>query len=199
MYALPQQETFPNNTIAFSTKHVGIYSDAELVRLYKQTSENQFLSPLLERYSEKVFGVAYYYLHDRNDALDASMDTFEVIIKTLGEKDIENFKSWACGICRNICLKRIRDRKITTELTDCCEDFVESDEFEVKYSKNVKKLQSSIEKLKIHQKQCIRAFYLEELTYEQISMRYGYSYKEVKSYIQNGKRKLKILFERKVS
>jgi RNA polymerase sigma-70 factor (ECF subfamily) len=42
------------------------------------------------------------------------------------------------------------------------------------------------------QKKCITLFYLEEKSYQEITAITGYTLNQVKSYIQNGKRNLKI-------
>ena len=57
---------------------------------------------------------------------------------------------------------------------------------------------SSLEELNKEQKQCVSLFYLEKKTYQDIADETGYSLMQVKSYIQNGKRNLKILLERKL-
>ena len=59
-------------------------------------------------------------------------------------------------------------------------------------------MESAIKELKEGQKICIELFYLQERSYEEVAKTTGYSMKEVKSYIQNGKRNLKILMTAKV-
>ena len=48
-----------------------------------------------------------------------------------------------------------------------------------------------------HQRTCIMQFYLEDRSYRQIADRTGFSMKEVKSHLQNGKRNLRIIIEKK--
>jgi len=58
-------------------------------------------------------------------------------------------------------------------------------------------MESAIKELKEDQKICVELFYLQEKSYEEVAKMTGYSMKEVKSYIQNGKRNLKILMTNK--
>ena len=58
-------------------------------------------------------------------------------------------------------------------------------------------LQECMETLKDEQAQCVRLFYLEKLSYHQVSARTQFDEKAVKSFIQNGKRNLKICLESK--
>jgi RNA polymerase sigma-70 factor (ECF subfamily) len=53
-----------------------------------------------------------------------------------------------------------------------------------------------MENLALEQKQCVQLFYLQQKCYKEITATTGYDLKKVKSYIQNGKRNLKICMER---
>jgi RNA polymerase sigma-70 factor (ECF subfamily) len=53
-------------------------------------------------------------------------------------------------------------------------------------------LQSLLEQLPDNQKRCIHLFYYEQKCYQEIAEITGYSLKNVKSYLQNGKRNLQI-------
>ena len=55
------------------------------------------------------------------------------------------------------------------------------------------------EKLPQAQKVSIQLFYMDEKCYKEIADATGYTMNEVKSYIQNGKRNLKLLMERKLT
>lgn len=57
-------------------------------------------------------------------------------------------------------------------------------------------LLQALEGLKEGQRNCLKRFYFENESYEDIALAEGYTLKQVKSYIQNGKRKLKIAYEK---
>ena len=59
-----------------------------------------------------------------------------------------------------------------------------------------KALERCIDKLTGAQQQSIDLFYLKEKCYKEVSDITGFSLNEVKSYIQNGKRNLKICLEK---
>ena len=59
-------------------------------------------------------------------------------------------------------------------------------------------LEEAIGELNAEQKQCVTLFYLQKKSYQQITSHTGYSLLQVKSYIQNGKRNLKLLLEKKM-
>ena len=58
-------------------------------------------------------------------------------------------------------------------------------------------LKECIEQLKAEQKQCIEMFYYQKQCYQEIAEQLGMNEKKVKSYLQNGKRNLKICLEKK--
>lgn len=60
---------------------------------------------------------------------------------------------------------------------------------------DMKRLEECIGRLKEEQRSCIRLFFYEGFSYRQISDRLGIDENKVKSYIQNGKRNLKICME----
>ena len=60
---------------------------------------------------------------------------------------------------------------------------------------DMNRLEDCIERLKEEQRSCIRLFFYEGCSYRQISERLGLDENKVKSYIQNGKRNLKICIE----
>jgi RNA polymerase sigma-70 factor (ECF subfamily) len=54
-----------------------------------------------------------------------------------------------------------------------------------------------IERLKNEQKECIKQFYFNNKCYSEIAINLGIDDKKVKSYLQNGKRNLKLCLEEK--
>jgi RNA polymerase sigma-70 factor (ECF subfamily) len=59
-------------------------------------------------------------------------------------------------------------------------------------------MEHALQELNKEQQQCVTLFYLQKKSYSQISEITGFSLLQVKSYIQNGKRNLKILIEKKM-
>ena len=56
-------------------------------------------------------------------------------------------------------------------------------------------MQECLRNLNAEQQQCVTLFYLEKKSYTEISDITGFSMMQVKSYIQNGKRNLKLMME----
>jgi RNA polymerase sigma-70 factor (ECF subfamily) len=60
-------------------------------------------------------------------------------------------------------------------------------------------MEDCLQELNEEQKTCVTLFYLEKKSYQEISGITGYTPLQVKSYIQNGKRNLKNLVEKKMN
>lgn len=174
-------------------------TDSELIILYKKEGDLAIVGELYSRYASLVFGVCLKYLKDRDEAKDMAMVMFEKLTSTIKSHDIDNFKSWLYVSTRNQCLMQIRKEKgkFKEEISD---QLVENNLFlhppaETELEDNLSRLEKCIQKLVDGQKQCVEMFYLQEKCYQEISSSMGYDMNKVKSYIQNGKRNLKICME----
>lgn len=152
------------------------------------------------RYKTLVYGVSLKYLKDRDEAKDAAMQIFEKLIGAIKAHEIENFKSWLYVTTRNHCLMQIRARKgkFTEEFHG---NIMENQQLlhledETDLDNNLQRLEKCIETLVNEQKQCVYLFFIEEKCYKEVADQTGFNLNQVKSYIQNGKRNLKICMER---
>lgn len=174
-------------------------TDSELVSKYRDTEDLALVSELFGRYTSMIYGVCVKYLRDRDDAKDAAMQVFEKLPATLKAHEIANFKSWLYVMTRNHCLMQIRSKKgKNTEELDLRvmeSDLLLHQEEEIDQEGDLTRLEKCIQKLDHEQQQCVRLFYLEEKCYKDIATETGFDLNKVKSYIQNGKRNLKICME----
>lgn len=176
--------------------------DSELLIQYKVSGDTKILGELFSRYTSLTYGVCLKYLKDRDDSKDAVMQVFEKLTQTLRSHEIENFKSWLYVTSCNHCLMHIRSRrgKMTESISDhpMESDLVLHLEEESELEGNLSKLETCIQQLVNDQKQCVELFYLEQKCYKDITGLTGFDLNQVKSFIQNGKRNLKICMEKHV-
>lgn len=182
------------------------YSDNELITEYKLTKNTVLVGILYKRYSHLVLGLCFKYLKDEDDAKDALMQVFEKLISDLLKHEIEYFKSWLYTFSKNHCLMIIRSRqqklKKEMDLQIHADSFMETESLShlntvtTEKEKQFTQLEQAIETLSTDQKTCIELFYLQEKSYAEIVDITGFTMNEVKSFIQNGKRNLKIKLER---
>jgi RNA polymerase sigma-70 factor (ECF subfamily) len=175
-------------------------SEHELLQLYKNSGDLEWLGQLYEPYLELVFGVCLKYLQSEEIAQDAVMQIFEQLIQKLRRHEVENFKPWLHTVSRNHCLQLIRRQK--SSRLNIEPDFMQSEELlhhdnEFDYVDDYKALHACIENLPERQKQAIELFYINTKSYNEISEIIGEPKEKVRSYLQNGRRNLRLCMERK--
>lgn len=173
------------------------YTDEELVQLFQQQQQRKALGMLYRRYAHLVLGLCLDYLKHREDAKDAVMDIFEKAGRKLSGQQINNFRSWLFYVSRNHCIDILRKKLKEVPLEFSNALFVESPAEDRPIEENqIELLTAAITALKPHQRDCITLFYLKGHSYDQVSQLTGFSDKEVKSYLQNGRRNLKNIIKK---
>ena len=181
-------------------------TDEDLIHAFQQQQENQYFEELFQRYTHLVFGVCMKYLRNEEEAKDAVMQVFEKLFNSLHQFEIQNFKSWIYTVAKNHCLMKLRKKQnilkeetiyrknIQAEFMELTTGF-HPNNGEGQEEKSIK-LHKAISFLKHEQRECIELLYLQNNSYKQVAEITGYSMKNVKSHIQNGKRNLKNTLEK---
>lgn len=176
-------------------------AEAEKLLAYRKTGDIRLLGALYEPYMEMVFGVCYKYLRQEEESKDAVMQIFEKLITDLRTHEIDNFKSWLHTVARNFCLMRIRGRRVfeaMDETQDMESMLLDTQAFEEPRQIDIRlnTLEKCMEGLVYEQRTSVELFFLREKCYREISDETGFDFNKVKSYIQNGKRNLKICMDK---
>ncbi|MBL0131519.1 MAG: sigma-70 family RNA polymerase sigma factor [Chitinophagaceae bacterium] len=179
-------------------------TDQELLEQFYADHNNEWLGILLQRYTLLLLGVSMKYLKNEEEAKDSVQQIFLKVIQELQKYKVEFFKSWLYMVAKNHCLMKIRERqgKITAEINDKLTTKPEEETDLQAIADNEQTLELmelSLKELNREQQQCVTLFYLHKKSYQEVSAETGYSLLQVKSHIQNGKRNLKILIEKKLS
>jgi RNA polymerase sigma-70 factor (ECF subfamily) len=174
-------------------------TDKELLELFYADHNNEWLGILLERYTLLLYGVSMKYLKNPEEAKDAVQQIFLKVITELHKYEVTYFSSWLYMIARNHCLMKLRDRKgparpIQDESSSAAAaeepDFLEKELM-------LQELETAMHALNREQQLCVTLFYLQKKSYQEISAETGFSMLQVKSYIQNGKRNLRLMMEKR--
>lgn len=178
-------------------------SEQELLESFYSDRNNEWLGILLQRYTLLLFGVCMKYLKNEEEARDTVQQIFLKVITELQRYKVEYFKSWLYMVAKNHCLMKIRatqgkrETELKEEITGPAED---GDHISSIREKDVtlNLMNESLEELNKEQKDCVTLFYLEKRSYQEIADSTGLSMMQVKSHIQNGKRNLRIILEKKL-
>ncbi len=180
-------------------------TDEAIAREYYLTGNKTLIGDLFEKHVKTVFGVCLFYFKDKDLAKDAVMQIFEKLLIEIKKTEIKNFKAWLSFVVRNYCISELRKAKNKHFVSENYLDFeittttlLEEEKIEsVKEGLLLECLKECLPLLKPNQKICIEFFYIHNLSYQQICDKTKFTLNEIKSYIQNGKRNLKLLIEEK--
>lgn len=175
--------------------------DRELLEHYYADGDNRWLGELLDRYSMLLMGVCMKYLKDEEAAKDAVQQVFIKVLGELPKYRVDFFKSWIYTIARNHCLMQLRAPSIHTaamdeRITAAGDDRTEKAGYQER-EEYLNALEAALQELSEPQRICIELFYLNKKSYREVAVTTGYGINEVKSHIQNGKRNLRSIMERK--
>jgi RNA polymerase sigma-70 factor (ECF subfamily) len=179
-------------------------TDQELLDQFYADYDNNWLGILLQRYVLLLFGVCMKYLKNEEEAKDSVQQIFLKAITELHKYRVNYFSSWIYKVARNHCLMKLRDRqgRVSLAVMDDLPLVIPDAQAEDNLLQKEQVLQLmalSMEELNEEQKRCVTLFYLEKKSYQEIAACTGYSTMQVKSYIQNGKRNLKISLDKKLN
>lgn len=144
------------------------------------------------------------YLKNEEEAKDCVQQVFLKAITELHKYKVEYFKSWLYMVAKNHCLMKLRDKQARTpaEIKEQMAITPVDDPglaLHLEKDRQLEMMNDCLQELSKEQKQCVTLFYLEKRSYNEIADHTGFTIMQVKSYIQNGKRNLKILLDRKLN
>jgi len=175
-------------------------TDEELALLYKNSGELNVLGQLYERYMDLVYGVCLKYFHDAEAARDAVMQIFEELVTKLRRHEVESFRAWLHQVAKNHCLMQLRTPR-NLKTVEFRTELVQSEENVhlngvLEKEENYQRLQYCLQRLSEEQRTSIRLFYLEGKCYREVAELTGLEWNQVRSFIQNGRRNLKICMDK---
>ena len=174
-------------------------TDQELLEKFYADGSNEWLGILLQRYTLLLLGVCMKYLKNEEEAKDCVQQIFLKSITELNKYKVSYFKSWLYMVAKNHCLMKLRDKNINVDIEKAhlaAEETAKQEHLDK--DKMLTVMEECLQYLNDEQKTCVTLFYLDKKTYQQIADETGYSILQVKSYIQNGKRNLRNLVEKKL-
>jgi len=178
-------------------------TDQELLERFYADHNNEWLGVLLERYTLLLLGVCMKYLKNEEDAKDSVQQVFLKVIQELHKYRVEYFKSWVYMVAKNHCLMKLRAKngktavEINERLMSPPEEETDRQDL-LRDDRAFEWMEEALKELNPEQKQCVTLFYLQKKSYQEINEITGFTMMQVKSYIQNGKRNLRIMIEKKL-
>jgi len=177
--------------------------DEDILQLFREDHNNEWIGLLFSRYAHLLLGVCIKYLKNTEDAKDSIQQIFLKTLDDLRHHQVTHFKAWIYQVSRNYCLMQLRSGKrirvqSVDEWPDLKEDQGEENLWKQHQETMLADLDNALCRLPEGQKTCVVRFYLDKKSYQDIASETGFSMMQVKSHIQNGKRNLRILLDRRL-
>lgn len=177
-------------------------TDQELLQRFKADNNSDWIGVLFDRYALLLLGMCMKYLKNEEDARDAVQQIFLKMLSDINKHEIQYFRAWIYQVTKNYCLMQLRQKhmKYKEEISDKHMSAIPAEEEDKKVYQEkdilLENMEQAMNLLNPEQKVCVQLFYLQKKSYQEIADQTGYSLLQVKSYIQNGKRNLKLLLEK---
>ncbi|MGI6225462.1 MAG: RNA polymerase sigma factor [Peptococcales bacterium] len=161
---------------------------SELIVKAKKGDKNALVKLVMEK-KDEYYKLAYIYLNNQEDALDALGDMILILHQNIKRlKKPESFYSWSKTILVNCCRKLIRKQKKVIFL-DRLPEIPYNEKFSLKDEQV--DLGKHLTLLNLHQQEAIKLKYFLDMDYEQIAELTQVPVGTVKSRVFNGLKKLK--------
>ena len=185
----------------FFKRKISNNSDEDLLALYVQTNSSDYFGELYNRYIPLIYGLCLKYFQNIEKAEDVTVDLFKILLSKIPNYEIKVFKTWIYGVAKNHCLQLLKkDPQIFTDFNADIDEagFVLNllEKKSLGSEAEIKTLNRCIEKLPKPQKTAVSMFFMEKMSYADISEQTGYLLKTIKSQVRNGKRNLETCIEK---
>ncbi len=177
-------------------KAIATHTDEDLVRLL-QEGHRSALADLWDRYAELLYGVGLKYLKDTERSKDEVVELFTGLKELVVKHEIARFRPWVHTVMRNRCLQALRKDRPERELPEELLHETATEDESVLREASLRQLENAITLLNPEQQQCIQLFHLEGRSYAQVAQRTGLTIEQVRSHLQNGRRNLRIILQRR--
>nr|WP_240915332.1 sigma-70 family RNA polymerase sigma factor [Chitinophaga oryziterrae] len=173
-----------------------------MLQRYKADEDSNWIGILFDRYAILLLGLCMKYLKNEEDARDSVQQIFLKVLAEINKHQVQFFRAWIYMVAKNYCLMQLRHKQQVRQ-EEVNENHLNNpaiaDEEKAKFIEKdilLENMQQALEQLNPDQRICLKLFYLQKVSYQDIATRTGYTLLQVKSYIQNGKRNLKQLLSK---
>ncbi len=166
--------------------------DEELVERFKATQKNEYFGEIFRRHKRVVFAVCCAILGNRTEAADLTQDTFLRAMVHLDGFRGGILPAWLSTVARHLCLNRLKTGFSLHE-TDFPAGSGPASDADPEAALAVgEKVRGILGQLSAHQRIVLKLFYLNGYSYKEIASLTGLSEPDVKTHMQNGRRRFRL-------
>jgi RNA polymerase sigma-70 factor (ECF subfamily) len=161
------------------------------------TGQMAAFEELVRRHRNSVYGLAFRFLHDREEAWDASQEVFIKVHRSIGRfRGTASFKTWVFRITANQCKDMLKKRRLkTVALSDVGEAAeagrpLDEPTAKAEASELGRAIETALETLSVKHRTAFILREYEGLSYEEIAQVMGCSAGTVMSRLHHARKKL---------
>lgn len=154
---------------------------------------SELLTESFKSLSDGLYRVAYYMLESQADAEDAVQDLF---IKLWGNREqldtVLNFKAYCTSLMKNLCIDRLRKESKVQGMEpgpDIAESRLVDEDYDAR--EKLERVMAAIERLPGRQRDVMKMYVLEEMSYDEIAERTGMSNLTLRVLLSNARKSLR--------
>jgi RNA polymerase sigma-70 factor, ECF subfamily len=173
-------------------------SDLDLAVRCQQTGDRQSFAEIFNRHGKSVFLLCYALVRNRATAEEIAQETFKDALAAF-----ENFRggslhAWLARIARNLCLDHLVSAAHRLELAapELVVDSASAEHFENGILA-ADEVADVLNELSQPQRICLKLFYVHDFSYSEIAALTGFPEAEVRSHLQNGRRRFKLVWQQR--
>ncbi len=170
--------------------------DDDLAKRFQRSGGQAYFAELVHRYGAPIQRYCRRFVPDAALAEDLAQETFLRAFTHFHQFQGGNFKAWLYRIAFTVSINRLESssQRIASlenpDLMSAPEDLLRDLMGKADVSAVLKELSAP-------QRICLKLFYIQGLSYREIVAKAGYTAEDVKTHIQNGRRRFKILWEKR--
>lgn len=180
------------------------WSAEQLIRAFQHTGDQQYFNALFSRYLHLVYYTTRNFLEDREECRDVVMQVFAKIFQQLQQQqEVHSFGNWLYTLTRNECISKRRSSdkqtlRFEASLQQWQEEPAENPDTGAQMVSATDRetedlVQAAMLQLDEGQRICLELFFFEKKSYREIADITSFTENQVKSFLQNGKRRLRQL------
>lgn len=152
--------------------------------------DDDYFETIVNAYANMLLRIAYQNLRNKNEAEDVVQDTFLQYIKNQKKfESEEHLKAWLIRITINACKNKNKLAYLRWE--------VPIEDLDFAFTREEEEIMSELSRLDAKYKNVLYLYYYEEFSLKEIGIILNKSVSTIGSWLQRGRKKLKIELERK--
>ena len=170
-------------------------SDLDLATRCQQIGDRQSFAEIFNRHGKGVFLLCYALLRNRATAEEITQETFKDALAAIASFRGGSLHGWLTRIARNLCLDHLVSSAQRLEFPEpeLLADRTSDGHF-VAGILAADEVEGVLKALSEPQRICLKLAYAHEFSYGEIAVLTGFPVAEVRSHLQNGRRRFKLVW-----